>query len=41
MAGARAVMWGRPGLSDSLEAVYIDVLDSQSLFIQDSGSLTY
>jgi hypothetical protein len=42
MAGARAVVWGQPGLSDSLEAVYVDVLDAQSLFgAQQSGSLSY
>ena len=40
LAGARALVWGRPGLSDSLEAVYVDVLDTQSLFVQE-GSLTY
>jgi hypothetical protein len=41
LAGARALVWGRPGLSDSLEAVYVDVLDAQPLFAQESGSLTY
>jgi hypothetical protein len=41
LAGARALVWGRPGLSDSLEAVYVDVLDTQPLFIQESGSLSY
>ena len=45
MAGARALVWGRPGLSDSLEAVYVDVLDAQPLFgpaaAQPSGSLSY
>ena len=41
LAGARAVVWGRPGLSDSLDAVYVDVLDDQPLFAQDSGSLNY
>ena len=40
LAGARALVWGRPGLSDSLEAVYVDVLDTQPLFVQE-GSLTY
>jgi hypothetical protein len=40
-AGARALVWGRPGLSDSLEAVYVDVLDAQSLFVQQSGLLSY
>jgi len=41
LAGARALVWGRPGLSDSLEAVYVDVLDTQPLFVQDSDSLSY
>jgi hypothetical protein len=41
LSGARALVWGRPGLSDSLEAVYVDVLDTQSLFVQNSGSLNY
>ncbi len=45
IAGGRAVVWGRPGLSDSLEAVTVDALDTQSLFIplaaQQSGSLAY
>jgi hypothetical protein len=40
LAGARALVWGRPGLSDSLEAVYVDVLDAQPLFVQE-GSPTY
>lgn len=41
LTGARALVWGRPGLSDSLEAVYVDVLDAQPLFVQESSSLTY
>jgi hypothetical protein len=41
LAGARALVWGRPGLSDSLEAVYVDVLDVQTLFAQESSSLSY
>ena len=41
IAGGRALVWARPGLSDSLEALYVDVLDTQPLFVQDSGSLTY
>jgi hypothetical protein len=41
LAGARAVVWGRPGVSESLEAVYVDVLDVQPLFAQESGSLSY
>ena len=41
LVGARAVVGGRPGLSDSLEAVYVDVLDIQPLFAQESGSLSY
>jgi hypothetical protein len=41
LVGARAVVWGRPALSDSLEAVYVDVLDDQPLFAQESGSLSY
>lgn len=34
--GARALVWGRPGSRGSLEAVYIDVLDSKP-FISSSG----
>jgi hypothetical protein len=41
LAGARALVWGRPGLSDSLEAVYIDVLDDEPLFVQDSDLVSY
>ncbi len=41
LAGGRALVWGRPGLSDSLEAVYVDVLDSQSLFVQAADSQSY
>jgi len=41
LSGARALVWGRPGLGDSLEAVYVDVLDTQPLFVQDSGLLSY
>jgi hypothetical protein len=41
MAGARAVVWGQPGLSDSLEAVYVDVLDAQSLFGAQQSSASY
>jgi len=41
LAGARALIWGRPGLSDSLEAVYVDVLDAQPLFVQGSDSVSY
>jgi len=41
MAGARALVWGQPGLSDSLEAVYVDVLDAQSLFGAQQSSTSY
>lgn len=36
IVGARALVWGRPGSRGSLEAVYIDVLDSKP-FILSSG----
>jgi len=41
LAGGRALVWGRPGPNGSLEAVYVDVLDTQPLFVQDSGTLSY
>jgi hypothetical protein len=31
ISGARAVVWAQPGLGDVLEALYVNVLDSQSL----------
>jgi hypothetical protein len=34
VVGARAIVWGRPGDKGSVEAVYIDVLDSRPFFSQ-------